>query len=141
MVCGSYLTWLFFHFYESYTLLRWKKQVSRNLMRVQLAASRLSVVSRVCVRGCPRALKLRQKPIKLVYISSVIVEWSTKLIAQLWVDGINFFMYLCIHICRNWHYKMAGFLKLHNSWNRRFRELPIFWGVLRYINFKFVNVF
>ena len=92
-------------------------------------------------RGCPRALKLCQKPIKLVYISSVIVEWSTKLIAQLWVDGINFFMYLCIHICRNWHYKMAGFLKLHKSWNTRFCELSIFLGVLRYINFQFVNVF
>ena len=92
-------------------------------------------------RGCPRALKLCQKPIKLVYISSVIVEWSTQPVAQLWVDGIDFFLYLCIHICRNWHYKMAGFLKLHNSWNRRFRELPIFSGVLRYMNFWFVKFF
>ena len=92
-------------------------------------------------RGCPRALKLCQKPIKLVYISSVIVKWCTQPVAQLWVDGIDFFLYLCIHICRNWHYKMAGFLKLHNSWNRRFRELPIFWGVLRYMNFWFVNFF
>ena len=142
MVCGSYLTWLFSIFMKVTPYWVKKKKTSVSEFNACAASSEPPVGSELSMcRGCPRALKLRQKPIKLVYISSVIVEWSTKPIAQLWVDGINFFMYLCIHICRNWHYKMAGFLKLHNSWNRRFRELPIFWGVLRYINFKFVNVF
>ena len=140
MVCGSYLTWLFSIFMKVTPY--WVEKTSVSEFNACAASTKPPVGSELSMcSGCPRALKLCQKPIKLVYISSVMVEWSTKPIAQLWVDGINFFMYLCIHICRNWHYKMAGFLKLHKSWNTRFCELSIFLGVLRYINFQFVNVF
>ena len=121
---ASFLTPLFSIFMKVTPF--WVEKTSVSEVNACPVSSKLPVGSEMSMcKGCPRALRLHQKRIKLVYRSSVIVKWSTEPVAQLWVDAIDLFLYLCIHICRNWHYKMAGFLKLHNSWNTRFRELSI----------------
>ena len=94
-------------------------------MCAKLAASCLSVVSWVCVGDVQGLSDCVRKTIKLVYIKSVIVEWSRRPVAQLWVDAILFFLYHCIYTLRKWHYNMDCFLKLDKSWNSMFRELSI----------------